>query len=156
MLYYREGQYIISVTAVNPFGNKTDSKSVFVLAKPCSPPDILFHGEQWAVISRTQDIKLEAEVRTNCSLTSSANYTWSIRNSHTHREVYVREFLHDPILYLPRRTLHYANYTVTLRVSALSHSATSTRSGKSPEKITPLSAGKAKIVDEENSHSRAP
>lgn len=119
---YRKRQYTVTVTASNKFSNKSASLSVFILHKPCGAPEVdsLIPTNSRLEVTRSQDFKLEYKVKINCSITSAANYTWTLRNSTTGEQIHLKnvpkEAFHDPILYLPRHTLNYGNYSVELMV----------------------------------------
>ena len=62
----------------------------------------------------SQPFKLEAEVETNCNLTTSLAYHWSISG---HVNKYANE-MYRKVLILPARSLDLGNHTIIFKVFA--------------------------------------
>ena len=114
------------VVASNLFGNQTASHLVFVVQSPCLAPEVtLLKGANVGErnVTRGQELKLETDVGINCSITSVANYTWTLQHAKTLTTVdmpgVAARVYHDPILFVPRHTLDYGRYYVKLKVSVL-------------------------------------
>lgn len=77
------------------------------------------HYSCYIQVHRSADLKVEAEVKINCSITSSAKYQWLLVNSDSQQQLnpslYPQQ--RDAIFYLPPRSLAYGNYTLNLTVS---------------------------------------
>lgn len=67
---------------------------------------------------RSNDIRVEAHVDVNCSITNDTIYEWTVTNTDSGLRIYHLEpfMLHDPLLILPKMILSNGNYSVQLRV----------------------------------------
>lgn len=67
------------------------------------------------VIPKSSEVKFEADIQINCSITESTTYTWKVYNATSNTAM--EDFsLRDPVFYLQPRYLPYGNYTVELKV----------------------------------------
>ena len=67
-------------------------------------------------IPKSREVKIEAIVLINCSITESTEYTWKIFNASSGQALEEDKEIHDPVLYLPPRYLPYGDYTVEIQV----------------------------------------
>ena len=69
---------------------------------------------------RSHEVKVEASIGINCSITSTAAFSWTIYNATTSERYYPvnlpENLFHDAILILPPRALPYGKFTVQLQV----------------------------------------
>ncbi|XP_074659507.1 polycystin-1-like protein 1 [Tubulanus polymorphus] len=118
--YTRVGEYLIILTAVNLVSNMSVSSVVFILNRPCKPPDVRILGDRGMKIFRSSAIKLEASISPNCSITPITHYQWTLKNGTTGDRI---EFpllspsiFRQRILFLPRLSLMYGNVSAELQV----------------------------------------
>ena len=71
-------------------------------------------------ILRSVDVKVEASILTDCSITKITTYQWTVRNATSGAIIVFPNLLPSTfqgrILILPRRTLSYGNISVELQV----------------------------------------
>jgi len=72
-------------------------------------------------VLRSEELRIETDVRINCSLTERALYNWTISEEGQGQKPVTltnidTHIFHDPILFLPALSLHYGTYDVVLKV----------------------------------------
>ena len=85
---------------------------------------MILHYRWWfqVAFNRSSMVRVEAHVSINCSITSATTYIWRLFNATTHRPLSLDDFnltqhvFHDPMLFIPPRSLPYGRYIVELRV----------------------------------------
>ena len=75
-------------------------------------------------IKKSEALKIEADVKINCSITAETVYSWSIHNQTSQNITFDltdgdRPVFRDPILYFSTRVLPYGDYFVELEVNDL-------------------------------------
>ncbi|CAL1530755.1 unnamed protein product [Lymnaea stagnalis] len=130
--YSMNGEYIVKLYARNPASSGEATKRIFILNDPCNPPDVTILGGT-SLINRneleflqSESIRLEAEIRTNCSLSNRVRFRWEIRNMSSKMLVHLKfpkvsdkkgkKYLEYPALVLPPWTLGNGRYKISLKV----------------------------------------
>ncbi|XP_052802584.1 uncharacterized protein LOC128232845 isoform X2 [Mya arenaria] len=104
-----ESVYNITVLAKNSLGSQIAHKLLFVLDKPyCDEPKIVIISKPYTKRLYSQPFTIEADVKSNCNLTSTMAYNWSIDDHVTRNK--------SRVLVLPPGRLSLGNHTVSFRV----------------------------------------
>ncbi|CAE1153380.1 PKD1L1 [Acanthosepion pharaonis] len=117
--YNKSDEYLVKLTVSNEISNSSITKRLFILNDTCLAPEVNILGSKNQIIQRSKDVHIEPVVSVNCTK-RYVNYTWKIFNTTTGNLIKLEKIdnsvFHERILFLPRRTLHYGNYSIQLEV----------------------------------------
>ncbi|XP_059150531.1 polycystin-1-like protein 1 isoform X3 [Physella acuta] len=130
--YQQVGEYMVRLYATNPVGSSEAAKRIFVLPEYCKPPQITILGYQPQTdyiqleFLQSELIRVEANIKINCSVTSRVRFRWEVKAATNHvpvnlylpRMVERRAYRHvkSPALILPPWTLDEGKYIFQLKV----------------------------------------
>ncbi|GAB1601011.1 polycystic kidney disease protein 1-like 1 [Argonauta hians] len=118
--FNRSGVYDVNLTVFNEISKSIQIQKLFVLEFPCNPPEVNILGSSNQIVQRSKDVHIEPVVTVDCSNKRALLYTWTIKNNVTGEMVKPKniasQVFHERILFLPRLTLEYGNYSVELIV----------------------------------------
>ncbi|KAH9524662.1 hypothetical protein Btru_027467 [Bulinus truncatus] len=123
------GEYTVQLEAQNPVSSGRSVRKFFILNQPCNPPSVRILGNIHTAsrndlkFLRSEPVMLEAETRTNCSMSTRIKYNWQVMEPESKvvdfnfqkQDYKDMKYLEYPMLYLPPRSLKAGEYWIKLK-----------------------------------------